>query len=395
MKLEITGKIVFLITESDWGGAQRFLIEFLPRFVKSYPEIEIVVAAGGKGYIMGELQKNGIRFVNIPNLTSSHFSPLKDIGAFLKIIKLLKSECPDIFFLLSTKAGFYGSLASIIHKIIGGKKLKVFYRIGGFAFTEDLSRLRKLVYLWIEKSTSWLKDIIIVNSQNNFDLAIDKKITNPDKLRLVRNGIDLKTFQKILYERDEARNKLGLKTKGKTVIGTIANFYRNKGLDNLVNSAFYLLERNPALRENLLFVIIGDGPEKKLIEGKINVRDLNNLFELKGAIPNAASYLKAFDVFVLPSLKEGSPWTIIEAMAAKLPIIATAVGGIPEIIEDKKNGLLIEPADNEALEQAMLSLLSDKNYRQVLAQEAYNKTSQFSIELMVQQFSELIIEALE
>lgn len=388
-------KILFIITESDWGGAQRFLIEFLPRFIKLYPDIEITVAVGGKGHIIQTLAQNGCEVIHIKGLTAAHFSPIKDIKVFFKIITLFKNISPDLVFLISTKAGFYGSIGAFIYKILYRKKLKIIYQIGGFAFTERVNVIRKIVYTWIEKYTSWLKDYIVVNSQNNFDLAIEKRITSPHKLKCIYNGIDLNIFTKNLSPKENAKNFLVPKTNKQIIIGTIANFYRNKGLHILVQAAHQLLQRSPQLKDSLLFIIIGDGIEKNFIESKITLYGLTDIFCLTGAIPHAGKYLKAFDIFVLPSLKEGLPWTIMEAMAAPLPIIATDVGGNKEIITDGENGLIIPPQDPNALEQALLDLLSDKERRAYLAQRAQERVKDFSLESTIQQYNEIIFQALE
>jgi glycosyltransferase involved in cell wall biosynthesis len=110
-----------------------------------------------------------------------------------------------------------------------------------------------------------------------------------------------------------------------------------------------LLIKNPRKKFDFLFAIIGSGPLEQSLRLKVKSLKLEDKIIFTGAIPNAAKYLKAFDVFVLPSEKEGLPYTIIEAMAAGLPIVASRVGGIPEMIKDGVNGFLINPHDPEAL----------------------------------------------
>ena len=133
------------------------------------------------------------------------------------------------------------------------------------------------------------------------------------------------------------------------------------------------------------FVIIGEGPEKSRIENLIKKNHLENNVFLAGFIPNAFERLKAFDLFVLPSVKEGQPWAILEAMAAEVPIVATNIAGIPEMIENEKSGLLVEPADLEALSSAIEKMLTHPSLAQKCAQNALAVVKEkFGIEEMMQ-----------
>jgi glycosyltransferase involved in cell wall biosynthesis len=389
--LKKTKKILFLVTESDWGGAQRFLIEFLPQLKKSKFTNKIIVAAGGQGSLLKELEKSDIKTVHLINLTHQHFSPLKDIEAFFNIYSLLDSEKPDILFLLSTKAGFYGAWAKLLFNLFRPEKIKIIYRIGGWAFTEKLPSWRKNIYFWLEKIVAPLKDQIIVVSKNDEQLAIEKNLCSANKIKVISNGLEIQTFRKELIKKTVARKKLKV-NKNKLIIGTIANFYRNKGLLVLIDAANELFKQQPNLKEKIIFVIIGEGPERKIIETKIKQYQLDNFIQLTGPIPRARKYLNIFDIFTAPSLKEGFGWAILEATAAGLPIAATNVGGIPEIIEDKKTGLLVNPANHIELTEALKKLIEDKNLRKRLGQAAQLKSKQFSQEKMISEYLRLITQ---
>lgn len=146
------------------------------------------------------------------------------------------------------------------------------------------------------------------------------------------------------------------------VVGTIANFYPTKGLDILIQAS--------PLLGNVHTVIIGDGPARP---ASVPPRT-----HLLGTIPDAARLLPAFDVFVLPSRKEGLPYALIEAMAAGLPIVATTVGGIPEIITHEKNGLLVPVENPAALAAAIRRLVDDPSFRAQLGNAAKTSAEKFS-----------------
>ena len=155
----------------------------------------------------------------------------------------------------------------------------------------------------------------------------------------------------------------------------------------------------------MVFVIIGDGQERKELEllitnPKSPVGDLGSPLRdyqlqhkvlLLGQIPDAYKLLNAFDIFVLPSVKEGFPWVVIEAMAAKLPVIATNVGAVPEIIENNRNGFIVEPAPPEQKAAKTQDLLNDERLRQELGIQAHQTVLfKFSLDKMVTQIEDLL-----
>jgi len=155
-------------------------------------------------------------------------------------------------------------------------------------------------------------------------------------------------------------------------------------LKYLIRAAYLLINRglNPNHEIlNITFMVIGEGQERKKLEKLIKRYRLENNFFLPGAIPDAYKYLKAFDAFVLPSLKEGFPWTILEAMAAEIPIIAAKVGAITEI----KPGILVEPEKPKQLVNAIERLLIDSEPRRNFASRAKNKIEkEFSLDKMIE-----------
>ncbi|MBI2635341.1 MAG: glycosyltransferase [Parcubacteria group bacterium] len=400
-------KLLFIITKSEMGGAQRFLYELTTHLdVQKY---DILVAAGGHGELLEKLAaapKEGARSdsetrreprpdssgreKNIKTAKIRNFSNIfgiKNILAFAEIFGLIRKFKPDILYLLSSEAGFSGSIAGNFYRMLFWQgKPKIIYRIGGWAFKEPRNIIFKKLYLWAEKISAPFKDIIIVNSEFDRQLAIKNKIAKPEKIITIYNSLNVDELK--FFSRDKARQFLFRQTHPTTesLIGTVANFYKNKGLEFLVLAAKKLKDE----KIDRHFMIIGDGPERQKIEKLIQKNELENMFYLAGSIPDAYKYLKAFDLFVLPSVKEGQPWAILEAMAAEIPIVATNIAGIAEMIENEKSGLLVEPADSDALAAAIEKILTHPS----LAQECVKNTStivkeKFGIEEMLRKNEEL------
>jgi len=364
------------------GGAQRFLYELITHLDNN--KYEIIIAAGNMGErneLFERLSKNNIKTAEIKNF--SNIFGFKNFLAFIEIFWLIAKFDPDVLYLLSSEAGFSGSIAGSLYRLLFWQKNpKIIYRIGGWAFKEPKNIIIKKIYLWAEKISAPFKDIIITNSEFDRQLAIKNRIAKPEKIITIYNGLDINKLE--FLPKEEA--KKFIKSKNGILIGTIANLYKNKGLDFLILAAARIKKSQPDCR----FIIIGSGPEKQKLENLIKKYGLEDYVFLIGRIPNACQYLKAFNLFVLSSIKEGQPWTILEAMAAEMPIVATNIAGIPETIENEKSGILVEPADSTALAEAIEKMLTHPSLAQECAKNTYlTVKTKFGIDEMTRKNEEL------
>lgn len=364
-------RILFIVTLNEIGGAQRFINTLTDNLDPEKYEWSIATSDNVKN-----LKRN-------PSIFS-------DLLAIFEIRRLIKSYNPDVVFLNSSKAGFIGSLATVFPKKL--KNIKVVYRIGGWTFNDPWPKWKKWFWVRLEKISAGWKDIIIVNNKHDYDQALKLKIRPREKIVLVYNGLDV--YKMEFLPRDEARIKLfekiakysGKIFQTKYVVGTIANFYPTKGIKYLIKAAEQFKNR-----DDLAFVILGDGIERKLYEDQIAQSGLQNKVFLVGQIKDGYKYLSAFDIFVLPSVKEGFPWALIEAMAAKLPVIATHVGAVPEIIEDGKNGFIIETRNIEQIAGKIDQLTEDDRLRMEFGIQAHQTVLfKFPLDKMVNQIEELL-----
>ena len=378
-------KILYIITQSELGGAQKNVLDLARGLKNSY---EILVAAGpdGGGVFFKQLADNKIKFKELRWLRRSAKNPVLDLLGLIEITALIKKELPKIIHLHSSKAGFLGALAG---KFFG---VKIIYTVHGAVFEAPFSNMARALFLYLEKFGAFLKNKIICVSNNYKKLWLKYKVAPEEKLTVIHNGIDLNAdfmpkeeAREYLFSQSarlfEAARGFGPDLK---IIGTIANFYPEKGLTFLIEAAAKVLKKEQ-FNKNLIFVVIGEGIEKELLEEMIESHNLENKFILTGALTNPSRYLKAFDIFVLPSIKEGLPYTILEAMAAGLPIIASYIGGIPEMIDTGKNGFLVLPRNSEMLADRIETLLKDPTLAQQFSQTSQEKIQEFSLEKMVEE----------
>ncbi|HEY4507148.1 MAG TPA: glycosyltransferase family 4 protein [Candidatus Paceibacterota bacterium] len=383
-------RVLFIITQSELGGAQRFISQLLPNLSKNNFELTVATGRDGKEELQSLLPAN-TKYINTKNLRRNP-NLLSDILSLFEIKKIIKQLSPDVLFLNSSKAGFIGSLSARLLKP-KQRQPKVIYRIGGWTFNDPWPLWKKILYRWLEKISAKWKDYIIVNNKHDYDQAIKFGIKPRKKVELIYNGID--PYKLDFLEKDEAKIRLYEKLppsekhgsflhKG-LLIGTIANFYPAKGLEYLID-AFSSIQSPTA---NL--IIIGDGQGRQDLESRIKNLGLENKVFLAGHILNGHKYLKAFDIFVLPSVKEGFPWSLLEAMSAKLAVVATSVGAIPEIIEDGKNGFLAQPANAQSLAKAIKELYSNEDMRREFGIQAHQTIiHKFSLNKMVEQTKEIL-----
>jgi glycosyltransferase involved in cell wall biosynthesis len=251
--------------------------------------------------------------------------------------------------------------------------------------SEPLSKPIKAFYWLAEKLGAWLGTYTITVSEVDRELALRYRLTSDSKITTIYNGIDT------VAELDKATNLEALKAElnlpnNKFLIGTIANFYPTKGLSFFLRAAALIKQTIPDTH----FVLIGDGEERvqllELVEGLGLSEDITFL----GRLPNAGQLTSIFEMFIMSSIKEGLPFALLEAMAEKCPVIATRVGGIPEVLGNNEFGLLVNPADASALAEAAIRLLQDPVLTQQLGEKArLHILTNFTIEQMINQTSAL------
>jgi glycosyltransferase involved in cell wall biosynthesis len=174
-------------------------------------------------------------------------------------------------------------------------------------------------------------------------------------------------------------------------VGVVARLDLQKGFEYLLRAARELCQMFPSLK----IVIAGEGPDRNAIEEMIEQYGLQSNVVLAGQQSNMPAVYAAMDIFVLPSLNEGLPMTVLEAMAASKPVIATRVGAIPSVIKDSENGLLVAPKDPEGLQNAIASLLNDPERRRRLGDQAHAWVSQnYTSEAMALKYREMYEEVL-
>lgn len=379
-------KILYIITKSNWGGAQRYVFDLATHLPKE--TFEPIVAFGGQGPLKTKLESTGVQTISIPELERD-IGILKEFRAFAGIFKIIKNVRPDIVHLNSSKAGLLGGLASRLYNIyvfffnlLNPKPYPlnpsgIIFTAHGWAFKEK----RRAVVRKLIEYGSWLTIALshktIVVSRDDLEKVKHFIFIQP-KINLVHNGIETPNFTDQTEDRKIIAEKIGREIpKNVVVIGTIAELTKNKGLD-------YAIQAMKTV-SNCLYIIIGGGEDKEKLQKIIDESGLREKVFLAGQIENASSLLKTFDIFLLPSLKEGLPYALLEAGFAELPVIATNVGGITEIIDDMKSGIVIKAKRSKEISEALAFLMEyPEKMKEFGTRLAKTVSENFTLEQMVE-----------
>lgn len=212
------------------------------------------------------------------------------------------------------------------------------------------------------------------------------------QVKTIYNGIDLTTFSNmdLAQERSQVRAELGIPPEADVLV-TVAVLRPPKGMQFLIRAMPAILASHP----NTYYLVVGSGSHREALVEEVSRAGVNERIIFAGMRKDVPRLLAASDIFVLPTLTEALPTVLAEAMAARLPLIASRVGGIPEMIIEGQNGFLVEPEDQESLSRVCIRLLKHQEERATMGSEGWRIVNQkFSIQRQVEQLKDLYLEQL-
>jgi glycosyltransferase involved in cell wall biosynthesis len=335
-------RALIVITKSSWGGAQRYVYDLATSLAERGHEV--AVAYGTPGLLNERLDAAGIRTIPLSGLKRD-VSLLDEPRAFFALLSLLRRERPDVLHLNSSKAGGLGALAGRLARVP-----RILFTAHGWAWNEDRPAWQKAAIAFLAYLTVLLSHATICVSHAVKHGARWMPLP-ASRFMVIRNGVRPPAF----LPREEAREALAPATGARTWIGMLSELHPTKRVIDAVN-AFALIART---HPDAALVILGGGQEYTDLELLIYERGLADRVVLAGFVPEGARYLRAFDVFLHASLSEALPYAPLEAGLAGLPVVATRVGGIPEIVENRKSGILVPPLRPDLIAVALAEYLDD------------------------------------
>ena len=359
---------VFLVTVGlGVGGTEVQLMEIAEHLDRERFDVT-VVALKGEGAIVGEMRKRGIKVVALNGAGKM------DARVFFRFFSLVRTEQPDVIHSFLPLANYVG--------MIVGHMLRVSVLVASYRGVEQ----RKNRFLaWVDRLVVRLAQATTCCSDAVRRFAIERFGGETNKYITIYNGIDIERFCRVSTL---SKSQLGLR-EGIATIGTVCRLEEpTKGLAVLLKGLAQLNQMPHIPPFQLL--LVGEGPAAKVLHQLSEKLELNEIVVFAGLRCDVEEILPLLDLFVLPSLSEGFGIALVEAMAAGCPVVATAVGGIPEVVETGRTGVLVPAGDSNALTDALADMLTDRFKARFFGREGQRwVATKFSVSTMVHHHEDL------
>lgn len=328
-------KLLFVVTLAEVGGAQSYVCNLLPAVRERF---DVTVAAYGEGPLKDTAAALRVPFVGLEQLRR----PLsaRDVLGLFELIRLFRRLRPDIVHLNSSKAGVVGRVAAFAARVPA-----CVFTVHGWAFKASPGPSSRL-YLWADRAVRRLADSIVCVSETELRAGLAARVCAAEQATVIPNAVDVAPPPP---SRPGSRRPVELVSVGR--LATPKDF-------STLIEALALLPHGEAR-----LVVLGDGPLRPALEREIDAHGLREHVVLVGEVRDVTPYLRSADVFVLASRSEGMPMSVLEAMAAGLPVVASDVGGVHEVVDDGTTGFLVPPGDASTLADRIGRLVRDGGLR--------------------------------
>jgi len=349
-------KVLQICQPAD-GGVARHVRSLAEGLKARGISVEVVCSPGD---LADGLRESGITVLTLPLVRP--VSPRRDLYSVISLWKTIRKGGYSLVHAHSAKAGAVGRIAAWT------SRTPVVYTPHAWSFLVAEGELNRSIYIAVERFLALLSDRIICVSTEEIELG-RRSVGASSKLRLSPNGITVRSRASHRNGGDELS------------VGSVTRLTRQKGIGFLIVAAEAVCEE----RRDVRFSVAGDGPDLGELEAEVERRNLRGRFELIGVVEDPWAYLASLDVFVLPSLWEGMPFAVLEAMGCGLPVVATDVGGVRDMIPDEAYGTVVAPADVPALKGAILRYAGSLPLREDTGAAARRRVlEEFSEERMIE-----------
>lgn len=351
-------KILYMVNSSEIGGAEKSLLFLIDVFKNRNFEI-YVLCLRGEGNFTEELRKRDV--------TLYVYNLKKDLFSILKVYKNIKEINPDI---LQT----FLFISNILGRILG-KIARVRVIISS---QRSVDRWRKWYHWIIDKITSKFSTVIISNSYSAKEILIKKAKIKPEKIIVIPNGIKIP-------EKISGKKYFDFK-KDDFVVGTVGNLRKVKDHETFIKAAGIVSEKYPYVK----FLIAGKGPLENYLVGLTKKLGISEKFVFTGFVKEIEKVYTSIDIFVLTSLWEGCPLSVLEAMSFGIPVVSFSVGDVPFIIDNEKNGIIIQDRNYKKVAEKIIFLIENEEERKKIGSRGREKVKEeFSLDKMIEQYSKV------
>ncbi|VAX38249.1 hypothetical protein MNBD_UNCLBAC01-2029 [hydrothermal vent metagenome] len=377
-------KVLHIITRLDAGGSTTNTLETCARLNKDKYDVSLI---SGKTY---DFDGSIDLFIKKYNISCLFFNDLirninffKDIKVFFQLYIFIRQNNFDIVHTHSSKAGIIGRWAAWF----AGVKYIV-HTPHGHVFYGYFNKFISGIFIMVERFTARITNKIITLTDIGKNEHIQYKIAQADKFMTIYSGINLEQFKPDLRVSAQYREIWGIHPD-EILFGTVARLDPIKGNECIIEAMHKVIEDIPSAK----LIFIGDGTQRKVLEKQSIMLNLDKHIIFTEHQTDIKNHIGMFDIFVLASLNEGMGRVILEAMACSKPVIASRVGGIPELVKENQNGLLFPSGDSDALAAAMVQLAEDTQQQEKFGCTGKKfATEKFSLDKMLKDIEKLYDE---
>lgn len=369
-------RVLTAITRLELGGAQRVVLHTAATLDRRDFDVGL---AWGPGDVLDDEARaiEELTTFEINDLVR-RVAPVRDLRALTALRRAIREFRPHVVHTHSSKAGVLGRLAARLEHVP-----VVIHTVHGFGFTPLQSTVKRAIFFRAEKIAAGWTDHFVAVSQQNLDRGVELGLWRAEQASVIRAGIDLDHFRR---GGDGAATRRELIIPDDIPIVTqIGNFKPQKAPLDFIRAAARVAEKLTDIR----FVMVGDGPLRQRAEALAAELGIVDRVVFSGWWHDVPDLLAATTVSVLSSRHEGLPCSVVESLAAGVPVVATAVDGTPEVIRPGVNGELVAPGDPVSLGDAILGILTDEDRRRAMSGSAADGLDDFDRDRMVRQLEDL------
>ncbi|MHB8482302.1 MAG: glycosyltransferase [Nitrospiria bacterium] len=379
-------KLLFVVVGLEIGGIEVFLSRFLPRLNRE--KYEITVCAMKKWGVIGDiLVKEGIKVVALNGKNKFSF------GILLKLFRLIHREKFEIIQSQLYLANIAAGIVLTFAKWTTPGRVTPFFILNH----RELGLWQKWYHDLLMRIMSYRADMTLCCSQAVRKVVIKKYGLKENKCVVVYNGVFLREgcleTEGIQTAQDRAAHVInGINSP--FIVGSIGRLIDNvKGYSCLIEAINCL---KCIFGDDSMLIIVGDGPDRRMLEDQVKILKLEEQVKFIGGKHSISEYLKKTDIFVLASVSEGFPNVLLEAMAVSKPVVATRIGGIPEVVVEGETGLLVPPRDPKALAEAIYYMKTHPMEAQEMGRKGRKRVEEFfSIDKTVAEYERFYDEIIQ
>ena len=341
--------ICHVITRLIIGGAQENTILSCEGHVRNGHRVTLIAgpSEGPEGSLVARARGGGFAMIELPELIRA-VNPWYDARAVRELRRIFYDIRPDVVHTHSSKAGIVGRIAAYKARVP-----RIVHTIHGMSFNRTQPWIVRKGYAWLERHAAHRCHAIVGVADAMIEQAVAAGVCGRKRCRTIYSGMEIEPFTPGRHDRAAIRKSWGIR-EDEVVVGTVARLFRKKGYEQLIPIMERAARKSPRLR----FVWVGDGAQRAEYEAQLKQRGLSERTTLVGLVPpeRVAEQIAGFDILAHPSQWEGLPRAVVQGLLMRVPAVAFAIDGTPEVVLDGKTGRLISLNDLDAFAAAICEL---------------------------------------